>query len=245
MRNPNLIVYEGFEQNTPPWDFVRLGIPTASEMGKIMAKGQGGAASKTRDRYLRDIMHELLTGTSVERYTNHFMARGHEDEQHALDLYMLDRDLTEDDVKRVPFARRNDIWLGASPDGLVGEDGGVEIKTTIGPEFIDLVKRQKVPDHHLKQMWANMLVFGRKWWDYCVYSRGYHDPFIHRIVMSRDIEMEVLKYTRAFVAEIDEAILDFTKRTKTRQTLSASLDEKFTQLLSEWQEMQLAQASDV
>lgn len=114
-------------QNSPEWYACRLGIPTASMFGTIMAKGRGGSGdSKTRWTYMMKLLGERLTGEPCENYTNEHMERGKVMEAEARDWYVFQ---TDAEVHRVGFIRNGEV--GCSPDSLIGTDGMLEIKTKL------------------------------------------------------------------------------------------------------------------
>ncbi len=114
------------EQGTPEWFAARLGIPTASEFSTVMAKGKDGGKSLTRKTYMLKLAGEILTGEPMESYSNAHMDRGKEQEAEAREAYELMKDL---DCQQVGFIRNGD--KGCSPDSLIGDDGGLEIKTAL------------------------------------------------------------------------------------------------------------------
>src|SRR5437879_13785053 len=103
------------EQNSEEWLRARAGIPTASQFATVLAKGEG----KTRRTYMLKLAGEIITGEPMENFTNEHTERGHEQEPEARDLYAFQ---TGEGLYRVAFIR--DGRKGASPDCLIGDDGG-------------------------------------------------------------------------------------------------------------------------
>src|SRR5690348_1820958 len=108
------------EQGSADWFAARLGIPTASEFSTVMAKGEG----KTRSAYMRKLAGEILTGEPMTAYSNPFMERGKLMEDEARTAYELIHNV---DCERVGFITNG--FKGCSPDSLIGNNGGLEIKT--------------------------------------------------------------------------------------------------------------------
>lgn len=152
------------EQGTPEWFAARLGIPTASEFHTVMAKGVKGGESLTRKAYLHKLAGEILTGETVEGFSNSHMERGKSMEDEARDLYAF---MTDSDPVRVGFIR-NDL-AGASPDSLIGDDGGLEIKTKLPHLQIDVLFRGDLPPEHKAQVQGCLWIAEREWWDFASY----------------------------------------------------------------------------
>lgn len=223
-------IYNDFEQNTALWDHVRLGIPTASEFAMVMRQGKVTAANITRRRYLDRIADELITGLPTETYRNAFMARGHAQQQEALEAYCHARVADDVRVEKVAFIRNSKLLCGCSPDALIGDDGGVEVKTLIGHEMVNLRLHPDIPLKHLPQLYGNMLVTGRKHWDICIYSRG-HPPFIRRLVEDADYLRQLRLGIKQFNIEVDAIILELEG--KTALTLRERLDVRLSELREE------------
>ena len=152
------------EQGTPEWFAARLGIPTASEFSTVMAKGKDGGKSLTRKTYMLKLAGEVLTGEPMESYSNAHMDRGKEQEAEAREAYELMKDV---DCQLVGFIRNGD--RGCSPDSLIGEDGGLEIKTALPHIQVERLLRGDLPPEHRAQVQGNMWVTERAWWDFVSY----------------------------------------------------------------------------
>jgi hypothetical protein len=111
------------EQGSPEWLTARLGIPSASQFSKIVT-GKGGKSTQV-EAYINQLVAEELTGETTLVYVNEHMKRGTELESDARELYEA---LTGTTVQEVGFCLHDTVNAGCSPDGLVGEDGGLEIK---------------------------------------------------------------------------------------------------------------------
>jgi hypothetical protein len=153
-------IFDDIEQGTPEWFAVRAGIPTASRFATAMAKGEG----KTRSEYMRKLAGEILTGEPMDSYNNGHMVRGHTMEDEARELYAFVHDA---EIRRVGFIRNGQ--KGGSPDSLVGNDGGLEIKTALAHIQIERLLRGDLPPEHRAQVQGNLWVAEREWWDFCSY----------------------------------------------------------------------------
>ncbi|MHC2481606.1 lambda exonuclease family protein [Rhizobium leguminosarum] len=148
------------EQGEADWFQCRLGIPTASKFATVMAKGEG----KTRSEYMRTLAGEILTGEPAESFSNVHMERGKTMEDEARETYAF---LEGVEIQRVGFIRNGD--KGASPDSLLGTNGGLEIKTALPKIQIDRLERDRLPPEHRAQVQGNLWVSEREWWDFCSY----------------------------------------------------------------------------
>lgn len=189
------------DQGSPEWFAARLGIPTASEFATVMrTKGRGeGGESKERRTYLLKLAGEILTGEPMENYTNGHMERGKAQEDEARDLYSL---MVSVDPQRVGFIRNGD--KGSSPDSLIGERGGLEIKTALPHIQIDRLERDTLPPEHKAQVQGNLWVTGREWWDFVSFCPDMPEHlrlYIFRVQRDeayiKTLEVEV----RGFIAE--------------------------------------------
>lgn len=157
-------------QGSDEWFKARLGLPTASMFSVIMAEGKDGGDSMTRQQYLYRLAGEQITGEQAEEtFKSRAMERGKEMEPLAVEDY---EHRTGRKVTRVGFAS-NFSGLkrcGASADGLVGFDGGVETKTMRPDLMIPLLVRgARMPAEHRAQVHGNMMVWERDWWDFKIF----------------------------------------------------------------------------
>ncbi|MBD9372806.1 YqaJ viral recombinase family protein [Rhizobium sp. ARZ01] len=148
------------EQGEAEWFEARLGIPTASKFATVMAKGEG----KTRSEYMRRLAGEILTGEPSETFANAHMERGKVMEDDARETYAF---VEMAEIKRVGFIRNGN--KGASPDSLVGTNGGLEIKTAMPHIQIDRLERDRLPPEHKAQVQGNLWLSEREWWDFVSY----------------------------------------------------------------------------
>lgn len=148
------------EQGSDTWISARLGIPTASKFATVMAKGEG----KTRSEYMRTLAGEILTGEPAEQFSNVHTDRGNAMEDDARRTYAF---INGVDPIRVGFIRSGNC--GASPDSLIGDNGGLEIKTALPKIQIDRLERNRLPPEHKAQVQGNLWISQREWWDFCSY----------------------------------------------------------------------------
>ena len=155
------------EQGTDEWFDARAGMPTASEFATVMAKGRGGADSKTRRTYMLKLAGEIITGKPMERFSNEHMERGKVMEDEARDLYSF---MTDAEPQLVGFIKNGS--KGASPDSLIAADGMLEIKTKLPHLLIDVLLKDEFPTEHKPQCQGGLWVAEREWIDIAVYWPG-------------------------------------------------------------------------
>lgn len=185
------------DQNSDDWYAARCGIVTASEFHTVLAKGRGGGESVTRRKYMLTLAGERIGGPSpFDRYSNSAMQRGHEYEQEARDSYQL---ITDHEVEQVGFMRRGDV--GYSPDGIIGDDGLLEIKTKAYPLHLDCLLKDEVPEEHMAQIQGGLWVSGRLWLDFVSYSPGL-PIFIKRVTRDEAYIARLSAEVAAFNSEL-------------------------------------------
>lgn len=185
------------EQGSAEWHMARLGIPTASRFADILAKGEG----KMRARYLRDLAGEIYTGEpDAEGYTNVHMERGKAWEDDARQHYAFTHDV---EPLQVGFIRNG--RAGASPDSLIGEDGGLEIKTALRHIQIERLQRGGLPPEHKAQVQGCMFITGREWWDFMSYAPNL-PPLIVRVPRDGAYITQLAAAVDAFNEELDALV---------------------------------------
>ena len=154
---------EEITQGTDEWKQLRCGIITGSKIADVTQEKKGTGYAN----YLAQIVCERLTGCVTETYKNAYMERGNEDEEAARCCYEY---VTGNIVEQVAFIKHPTIdCFGISPDGLINDDGMVEIKRKIPAIHIDYILKNRVPPEYVKQMTAQLACSGRKWNDFVSY----------------------------------------------------------------------------
>jgi putative phage-type endonuclease len=154
-------------QGSPEWKALRCGRVTASRVADVVARTKTGY-SASRANYLAQLIAERLTGTPAESYTNAAMQHGTETEPEARCAYEFYQGAA---VEQVAFVSHPKIdQAGASPDGLVGDDGLVEIKCPNTATHLETLLGQAVPAKYTDQMQFQMACTGRKWCDFVSYD---------------------------------------------------------------------------
>lgn len=193
-------------QGSPEWHAIRAGKVTASRVADVIAKTKSGPAA-SRKNYLAELVLERLTGQKTEGFTNAAMQWGIDTEPQARLAYEFHRNL---DVAQVGFIAHPSIAdSGASPDGLVGDNGLVEIKCPLPATHMDTIDKGAVPSKYVTQMMWQMACTGREWCDFVSFDPRFpaHMQFFCERVkrddeMIHDLEAEVV----SFLSELRETV---------------------------------------
>lgn len=194
------------DQGSIEWLAARAGKVTASRVADVIATTKTGYGA-SRANYMAELIAERLTGRPAERYTNAAMAHGTATEPEARDLYafMVDAEVEQVGLVEHPIVADS----GASPDGLVGDDGLVEIKCPNTATHIETLLGQTVPAKYVTQMQWQMACTGRQWCDFASYDPRLPESmriFIQRVERDEEyiawLETEVTK----FLTELDEKV---------------------------------------
>lgn len=189
--------YYDIEQNSEDWLALRLGKFTASTFSDLFMKKETAGYKKA----IRKVVYERLTGESPESFSNDYMERGHEIEPLAREAYEIK---TFNTVTNGGFFEYNE-WVGASPDGLIGEDGLLEIKSPAYNTIIDYLLDKRLPAQYVHQVQGQLLVTGRKWCHFVAYHPKL--PVVLIEVLPNPIIQEQIKAAiEAAVKEADEMI---------------------------------------
>ena len=189
------------EQGTPEWFAARAGLPTASEFSTILAKGKDGGASVTRAKYMRQLAGEILTSEAApEGYSNAHMERGKLMEDEAREVYAF---MTNEEPIRVGFIKNG--RAGASPDSLLGDIGGLEIKTAIPAVQIERLQRGTLPSEHVAQVQGCLWITGRQWWDFVSFWPRL-PPLIVRVERDEAYIAKLAEAVAAFNTELDNIV---------------------------------------
>lgn len=188
------------EQGSPEWFAQRLGKVTASRVADVIAKTKTGY-STSRDNYMAQLICERMTGVVAESYSNAAMQHGTDTEPLARAAYEAYADVLVDEVAMIPHPTIEQA--GASPDGLVGEDGLVEIKCPNTTTHLDTLRTKKVPTKYNIQMQWQMASTGRKWCDFVSFDNR----------LPEHLQLFVARVNRddAFIAELEQEVSKFIK----------------------------------
>ena len=202
---------EMIEQRSDEWFAARIGKVTASRVADVLAKTQSGYAA-SRANYMAQLVCERLTGQKAESFTSGPIQWGIDTEPLARAAYESLKDVLVDEVGFVPHP--SIIMAGASPDGLVGDDGLLEIKCPNTATHIDTLLTQTVPSKYNTQMQFQMACTGRSWCDFVSFDNRLPEElqlFVKRVprddVFIKQTEDAIVK----FLAELDDKIIKLMK----------------------------------
>lgn len=196
------------EQGTPEWFQARLGRVTGSKIADVMMKKDAAGYQN----YRAQLICERLTGNPTESFTSAAMQHGTETEPQARAFYEME---TGCDVQQVGFINHPSLFAGVSPDGLIGELGGVEIKCPQPPEHIRTLTGGAIKRPYLLQMQWGMICTGREWWDFVSFCPMLPDDMQmmrQRVDFDAELGHEITTAVTSFLADVDAALVDLTTR---------------------------------
>ena len=184
-------------QRTNEWFAARCGRVTASRIADVMARTKSGYAA-SRANYLAQLVCERLTGEVAPSFSSPAMEWGTEKEPEARAAYSAK---TGEIVEETGFHKHPTLEAGASPDGLVGGDGLVEIKCPNSATMIEYLRTRQIPHKYLLQMQWQMLCTDRQWCDFVAY-----DPRL-----GERLQLLIIRVERdpALIAEIESQVTQF------------------------------------
>lgn len=203
------------EQGSAEWLAARAGKITASRIKDVLAfstaKGRENVELKARADYRIEVVSERLTGLAVEKFVTAAMRNGTEQEPNALIEYEVANDCL---LERPSFCLHPTMdYSGASADGLVGDDGGVEAKCPTRTTHIEWMLAGVIPPEHEPQVVWNMVCYQRNWWDFISYCGDFPEPlnrFMVRLYRKEDRVAEITAAVRKFNDEVEDVIAQLT-----------------------------------
>jgi putative phage-type endonuclease len=156
-------IYKDINQGSPEWFEIRVGKVTASHAQAIGNNGKG------LDTYLLGVVSEMFSSAQKDQYSNEHTERGNELEPLARSMYELQENV---EVEEIGFAEYND-FVGCSPDGLVGDDGMIEIKCPDDKTYFNLLMNENIDSSYIWQCQMNLLILEKKWCDLIFYNPNF------------------------------------------------------------------------
>lgn len=200
------------KQGTQEWLDARLGWTTGSRIVEIV-KGTRGSYLASRKNYMAEKVIEILTDQSPEHFVSEAMQWGTDNEPLARSAYEA---ITGNFVDEDGFVPHPTIpKLGASPDGIVGDDGCIEIKCPNSATHIKTLTGGKIDRTYIYQMQCEMMCLDKQWCDFISFDPRMPDNlqmFIQRMprdeVVIAEIEIEVKKF-QGELQEMLEKLKDY------------------------------------
>lgn len=194
------------EQGSAEWKALRLGKATASRIADVVAKTKAGWGA-SRANYMAELIAERLTNNAAEGFTNAAMQWGTEKEPEAIAAYEF---LTNEPIERVAFVPHPIIAMsGASPDGLVGDAGLIEVKCPNTATHLDTLLGDAVAGKYNIQMQWQMACTGRRWCDYVSFDPRLPEElrlYIHRVKRDNVLIASLETDIASFLAELDDKV---------------------------------------
>jgi putative phage-type endonuclease len=190
------------EQGTPEWLAQRCGKVTASRIADVVAKTKTGWGA-SRANYMAQLVAERLTNSVEPSYVNDAMRHGTETEPRARAAYSASQGVIVDLAGFIPHPTIE--WAGASPDGLVEDDGLVEIKCPATSTHIDTLLGQEIDRKYYLQMQWQMACTGRKYCDFVSYDYRIGEAlelFVKRVERDENTIYGLERDVREFLSEV-------------------------------------------
>lgn len=205
------------EQQSAEWFAARVGKVTASRVADVVAKTKSGP-SASRKNYMAELICERLTGQPAERFQNAAMQWGTQTEPDARRAYAFHADV---DVLEVGFVDHPRIAMtGASPDGMVGEVGLVEIKCPNTATHLETLLGGSVPEQYVTQMQWQMACTDSLWCDFVSYDPRLPQGmalFVSRVARDNDRIAELEAEVGAFLNELDSKVAELRRQYERRE----------------------------
>lgn len=199
------------DQGTDEWFAARLGRVTASRIADVMMK----PTTAGYQNYRAQLVCERLTGNPTETFTSAAMQHGMDTEPQARAFYEME---TGADVEQVGFIPHPDLEMsGASPDGLIGADGGIEIKCPQPTTHIKTLMGASIDRKYMLQMQWGMACTGRDWWDFVSFCPALPDEMqMFRQRVDRDSEQveEIITAVTNFLADVEALTANLSRKYK-------------------------------
>ncbi len=182
-------------QGSAEWAKQRLGKATGSRFAEVLATGKG----LTRRAYATQLALEIITGQATDTFTSHAMELGTEREPIARAAYEA---LTGNFVTEVGFCLHESLPCGVSPDGLIDDEGGLEIKCPRERTHAEYLTLPAEPACYTAQIQGCLWVTQRRWWDFVSFNPAF--PANARLIVRR------IERDEAFIARLEQAVRQFS-----------------------------------
>lgn len=194
-------------QGSAEWLYQRVGYCTASRFCDVVKKLKKGGPSKERQNYAMELVIERITGQPSDHWTSAAMLWGTEQEQKSGMEYEAATGVM---LEPVGFIKHPTLsWVGASPDGLIGDDGGFESKSPFNSVNHIYTLLDGMPEEHMAQCQGGMWITGREWWDFQSFDPRLPEP-LRRYVQRVERDVKYIAMLEAevvtFLAEVAEVV---------------------------------------
>jgi hypothetical protein len=195
-----------FEQGSDRWLQARCGMLTASEFDRILTPTLKIADNPKSRSHLWEMAAQRISQYVEPQYISDAMLRGQEDEIKAREAYSK----AYAEVATCGFVTNNKwgFTLGCSPDGLVGDDGMIEVKSRCQKFQVETIVEGKMPDDFLLQVQGELLVTQRQWCDFISYSGGL-PMVVYRVFPDETVQAAIVDAAAKFESRINEVLADY------------------------------------
>jgi len=208
-------------QRTTLWRQARAGCVTGSGFADVLAFGRGGKELAARANYRMQLIVERLTGNAKENITAAALEWGKEHEDHAIALYEMRHEVL---VEKSDFVQDDaNEWIGVSPDGLVGENGMIEVKCpanslnhvltiihgtqALSNALLGKGETSPIPEEHMPQVQGNLWVLKREWCDFISYDPRMPEHlrlYVRRVPRDEAYIQRLAEATEKFLEEVQD-----------------------------------------
>lgn len=219
------------QQHSAEWWAIRSGKVTASRIGDIMARTQKGAYTAARGHYLKEKVAERITGKPRDRRRVASLDARLDLEPDARAAYEFYHDCVVDVVGFIEHPRIPDA--GASPDGLVGAGGGIEIKCCDAEMHLEIVTADAIDPNYIYQCHFNMACTDRLWWDFVAFNPEMPEELkLHTKRIDRDENMiaTIDAAVIEFLAEVDQKVAQVRGLMQNKTPLAVALEDSLSSL---------------
>ena len=189
-------------QGSEKWLMARAGIPTASEWDALITPEGKPRTGQGRETYLMQKVAEKVMGYPAQSYGGGAMEQGSILEGEALPWLEFAKGIK---AQRVGFCLHDSGRVGCSPDGLIGEDGGIEIKCPSPYVHLGYLLGGVVPKEYRAQVQGSLYVTGRAWWNFLSYNRNFPALFL-RVEPDPAFQAGLKTALETFLADFDAAL---------------------------------------
>lgn len=204
------MIIHDVEQNSDAWYALRRGIPTCSEFGRIVTPS---TLKPAKTKYAAELAAEVIAGADADTWTGNMLTEhGHENEQRALDWYSA---ITGLEHRRVGFITNDAHTVGGSPDALVGEHGGAEVKSLLSKNIVEIraecesLSPGDAPKDYRMQVQGLLWLTGYQWWDLIFHHPVEKMAFIRRVTPDLTIHNAIEEAIPPLLAKRDHMISMF------------------------------------
>lgn len=191
------------DQGQTEWLTARVGKVTASELHNLLTPEFKQKTGETPKTYLYSKVAESWRGQPLAGFSGSWSTdQGNMREEEAIPWYALTYDC---DIERVGFIEHDDGRCGGSPDGLIGDDGGIEVKCPEPVNHMRYLMEGVLPKDYVIQVHSNLYMSGRKWWKFLSYRRGF-PPFVLTIQRDEEIMKKIHDALQSFYKQHDAAM---------------------------------------